>query len=69
MPFILFLEMSAYVDFSSSGESENKVAVPKRRRNDDSESGSDVGYLPLSTNPSLILFSPPVVQSLGQFGF
>lgn len=34
--------MSAYVDLSSSEESENKVAVAKRRRNDDSESGSDV---------------------------
>lgn len=34
--------MSAYVDLSSSEESENKVTVAKRRRNDDSESGSDV---------------------------
>jgi len=34
--------MSAYVDLSSSGESEQKVTVAKRRRNDDSESGSDV---------------------------
>lgn len=40
--WILFAEMSAYVDFSSSEESEHKVAVAKRRRNDDSESGSDV---------------------------
>jgi len=37
--------MSAYVDFSSSDDSEQKVAVPKRRRNDDSESGSDVSIL------------------------
>lgn len=35
-------EMSAYVDLSSSEESEQKVTVTKRRRNDDSESGSDV---------------------------
>lgn len=67
--FSSLLEMSAYVDFSSSGESEHKVAVPKRKRNDDSESGSDVGYyLLLSSNSSLML-SSSVVQSLGQFGF
>jgi len=41
--------MSAYVDFSSSEESEQKVAVPKRRRNDDSESGSDVSILKKET--------------------
>ena len=34
-------KMSAYVDLSSSKESEHKVTVAKRRRNDDSESGSD----------------------------
>ena len=34
--------MSAYVDFSSSDEDARKVTPAKRRRNDDSESGSDV---------------------------
>lgn len=36
------LEMSAYVDFSSSEESDHKVVPAKRRRNEESESGSDV---------------------------
>ncbi|XP_030375689.1 protein DEK isoform X2 [Scaptodrosophila lebanonensis] len=43
-------KMSAYVDFSSSEESDHKVAVPKRRRHDDSESGSD--YNPSANSDS-----------------
>lgn len=36
--------MSAYVDFSSSDESERNTVPAKRKRHDDSESGSDVCY-------------------------
>lgn len=34
--------MAAYVDFSSSEESDHKPVPTKRRKNDGSESGSDV---------------------------
>lgn len=35
-------EMSAYVDFSSSDESERQAVPAKRKRQEGSESGSDV---------------------------